>query len=859
MEICGKKNRLNGSLRSRVAAVLAIAACILAVVVFSSFQLNRQVSREMMRRYQQEQLIAVSQQSTRLRDTFGYIKNDLSLVGKQIRPGDYVESDVRRQLMDFYSRHSDFVVAGYFMNQDGVLEIVEGKDCSGEGYDISEQAHIKRMLETRKPVVSGSFKAVEGYFAVAVHSPILEDGKVRGSTATLVKWNAFGDWFKMAMSSPGGFMMLLDPERKIIYHPNAEYSGKTLEEAPAITCENKAVPDDFFFRQKTALVNGPFFENEKFVLACYPFVVGNKAYSLASCAPYAAIISPLTKFAVLIGLLAGVSFFVVVLSFSYIVHLFRVERRENLAFQRKLEEKIEERRKMEAALQESEIRYRRFFEEDLSGAFITRPDGRIVACNPAFARMFGYDSPSDLEDIHLKSIYPGDSQREDFLSLLKQKRKLERYETKMRRKDGTIIHTVENTVGVFDDRGELVEIRGYMMDDTERKQLARRLQQAQKMEAIGTLAGGIAHDFNNILNSIMGYCDLSIMDTEKDSNQHVFLQEIHLAAVRAKELVKQILTFARKTDAKREPVLVKAIVKESLVFLRSSLPSTIAIESEIKSDAYTLADPIQIHQIVMNLCTNAGHAMRENGGRLTVCLEETWLDEDQTLRNPNAAPGPFLRLTVADTGHGFSSETAQRIFDPYFTTKKAGEGTGMGLSVVQGIVHSCGGVVAAESEPGRGATFDVYLPVIKTGSRHPESQKPGKAPCNGTENILFVDDEKSLSRMGKMMLERLGYKVTAHTNSLDALEEFSSRPDSFDLVVTDMTMPDLTGEQLAGEIKKIRPDLPVVIVTGYNDRITPEKSISLGIRGMLMKPFDKTELSKMIRGLLDGDVDVEDR
>jgi PAS domain S-box-containing protein len=409
--------------------------------------------------------------------------------------------------------------------------------------------------------------------------------------------------------------------------------------------------------------------------------------------------------------------------------------------------------------------------------------------------------------------------------------------------------------GVVDKAIEVVfDITDRKRAEEESEKLQAQLQQAQKVEAIGTLAGGIAHDFNNILGAIIGYTEIADLQVSEGSKAKESLKEVLKAGRRARDLVKQILTFSRRHGQERIPVQISPIVKEALKFLRSSMPATIEISQDIESDTGIVeADPTQIHQILMNLCTNAAHAMREEGGILEVGIRNVEIGSwDSEFGRFDRPPGNYLRLTVSDTGKGMTPEVLERIFEPYFTTKEKGEGTGLGLSVVHGIVKNYGGTITAYSEPGKGTTFHVYLPVVqKEAEGVPKIAEFAPIPT-GNEHILFIDDEPALVEMGKQMLERLGYKVTTRTSSMEALELFKAKPDQFDLVITDMTMPHMTGERLAGEIINIRSDIPVVICTGYSVRISEEKAKDMGIKAFVMKPFVIRDLAKTVREVLEG-------
>jgi nitrogen-specific signal transduction histidine kinase/ActR/RegA family two-component response regulator len=391
------------------------------------------------------------------------------------------------------------------------------------------------------------------------------------------------------------------------------------------------------------------------------------------------------------------------------------------------------------------------------------------------------------------------------------------------------------------------------IDVTEKWKLEKRLAQAQKMEAIGTLAGGIAHDFNNILSAIIGYTELSLMDTPKDDPMQNNFKQVLKASGRAKELVRQILTFSRRRENDLQPIKVNLIVNEAIKLLRASLPSTIQIRHKIESNLTVLSDTTSIHQILMNLCTNSSYAMQENGGILEVRLLDVDLDSKFTGQHPGVKPGKFIKLTVSDTGCGMSPEVSGRIFDPFFTTKKVGQGTGMGLSVVHGIVKSHGGAITVESLPGEGTTFSLFLPASEAVSITPEDS--AQLMVTGTEHILFVDDEDFQADIAKRLLVRLGYRVTTTTDSLEALGLFRQTPDKFDLVITDMTMPAMTGDVLAAKIISIRPDIPVIVCTGYSERINKEIIKKIGIRELAMKPLVMKDIAEMIRRVLGAKIE----
>lgn len=384
------------------------------------------------------------------------------------------------------------------------------------------------------------------------------------------------------------------------------------------------------------------------------------------------------------------------------------------------------------------------------------------------------------------------------------------------------------------------------------KRTEELFRQAQKMEAIGTLAGGIAHDFNNILFPILGYAQMTVDDVPLESLARRNLEGIIKAANRATELVRQILAFSHQGEHEQKHLKIQPIIKESLKLLRSTLPATIEIRQNIVSECGTvLADPIQIHQLMMNLCTNAYHAMRDNGGILEVILEEIILRPEDMSCCPDMPPSQYLKLTIGDTGHGIAENITERIFDPYFTTKKIGEGTGLGLSVVHGIVKTHNGHIAVYSDPGQGTTFHVYLPLLE---RKPEvsDEMPEEAlPIGRNEKILLVDDELPIIHMMKQMLERLGYHVTEQSSSTQALKLFQCHPENFDLVITDMTMPHMTGIRLSEELMRIRADIPIILCTGFSETITADMIKTVGIREYVMKPILQHEMAGTVRRVLD--------
>ena len=516
---------------------------------------------------------------------------------------------------------------------------------------------------------------------------------------------------------------------------------------------------------------------------------------------------------------------------------------------------ITEQKRAEEELRRSEERYREYFEEDISGAFISTPEGKLITCNQEYRKIFGFNSIQHALDTSVNTIFESYNDRVSFLNRLKTQKKVTGYEHKFKKIDGTPIQLVENASGVFDKEGNLTHIRGFLLDVTRQKKLETQLIQAQKMESIGTLAGGIAHDFNNILFPIVGHTQMLLEDIPQDSPNRDHLNRIYSSALRAKDLIKQILTFSRQEKRELKLIKVQPIIKETLKLIRSTLPTTIEIKQDIDIDCGVIkADPTQIFQIIMNLSSNACHAMEGTGGELKIDLKEVQLGLNDILM-PDMPPGGYVCLTITDTGKGMNKQLTRKIFDPFFTTKKRGKGTGMGLSVVHGIVTGMGGAVHVYSEPGKGTKFNIYFPsenrfIEEQTSQDRASKQDKGTKMAGTEHILLVDDEEEITIMEKQMLERLGYQVTSRTSSLEALETFRENPGKFDLVITDMAMPNMSGDRLASELTRIRNDIPVLLCSGFIDDMSKEKAASLGIKGVLLKPIVLKDLAGKVRELL---------
>ncbi|MBI5590729.1 MAG: PAS domain S-box protein [Deltaproteobacteria bacterium] len=515
---------------------------------------------------------------------------------------------------------------------------------------------------------------------------------------------------------------------------------------------------------------------------------------------------------------------------------------------------ISERKKAEDALKQSEERMRLIIESSPIGMRIVQ-HGRHVYANPAMIRMFGYADNDEIEGLPIETFYtPEDRERvrQAIADTQAGKATSPVYEATGLTRDGKHFDVTVRMTPV-DYRGQPA-ILAFITDVSSEKALRAQLFRAQKMEAIGTLAGGIAHDFNNILGIIMGNAEMALFDTPEEAPAHGCMERITKAAFRARDLVQQILTFSRQSEHEQMPLNIAPIIKETVKLLRSSLPSTIEIVQEINvpfSGDAVLVDPTQIHQVLLNLCTNSAHAMRETGGVLEIKYSLIEFSSGNLAMPSDLSPGCYVELTVSDTGHGMSKDVMERIFEPYFTTKIQEEGTGLGLSVVHGIVKKHAGGITVTSVPGKGSIFHVFLPKWQGSPVEPE-QKIHAPLQRGTESILLIDDEQELLEAVCQMLERLGYTVAPESSGVEALEAFRVRPDAFDLVITDQTMPKMTGIELSKQLMAIRPDLPVILCTGFSDGLTPEKCKASGIHALVMKPVVMNRIAGTIREVLDG-------
>ncbi len=490
-------------------------------------------------------------------------------------------------------------------------------------------------------------------------------------------------------------------------------------------------------------------------------------------------------------------------------------------------------------------------EQSAETVMITDTDMRVVYVNHAFESTTGHGREEALGEHYRR--FMGEGEGSDFYgrmraTLLEGKAWSGRLTGA--RNDGARYQEEATISPIRDASGEVVNYVVVKRDVTHETALENQLRQAQKMQAIGTLAGGIAHDFNNVLYAIIGYSELALGDAPPEGQFHAYLTEVLTAGERARHLVKQILTFCRQSETEKNRIELRPVVKEALKFLRASLPSTIEIRMQIDPDAGSVfGDATQIHQVLMNLCTNAAQAMRDTGGMLTVGLDYVEMDSSFVARHPELKPGPYTRISISDTGVGMTPEILERIFEPYFTTKSKGEGTGLGLAVVHGIVKDHDGAITVQSDPGTGTTVQVCFPRIENEA---QSDTPAiEALPLGNERILLVDDEPSVIQMSSQTLKRLGYRVTTLSSAAEALAVFRGDPGGVDLVISDMTMPKMTGKVLAQELMAIRSDIPIILCTGFSELISEHEAAALGIKALIMKPILRSRIAETVRRVLD--------
>ncbi len=517
-------------------------------------------------------------------------------------------------------------------------------------------------------------------------------------------------------------------------------------------------------------------------------------------------------------------------------------------------EDITEQKQAEQALRDSEEKYRKFFDEDLSGVYISSPEGQLLACNPTFARIFGFESTAAAIGINLASLYPEPGAWATAVQLLRERKKLENQEIELRRMDGNPVFVVENMFGMSDGQGTLVQVKGYIFDDTRRKTLEEQFRQSQKIEAVGKLAGGIAHDFNNLLTCINGYAELLISDLEECSPHRKFAEEIRSSGERAAKLTSQLLAFSRRQFLQQEFLNINDIARDMEQMLRRLIGEDIQLSIVLNPQIGSVkADPGQMEQVIMNLVVNARDAM-PNGGHLCIQTANVDLAENMALEHGSAKPGHHVMLAVSDSGCGISVENRLHLFEPFFTTKAIGKGTGLGLSMVYGIVKQSEGCISVASREGLGSTFAVYFPRVEGQPNPRKNTAHSTARHAGSETVLLVEDEEGVLELARRLLHMFGYQVLSAPDGAKALQICREHTKPIHLLITDVVMPGMRGPELAREIMALRPGIKVLFMSGHAEDMILQKGALEPNTAFLNKPFNSCSLPRKVRELLSGPV-----
>jgi len=736
----------------------------------------------------------------------------------------------------------------------GILTFTIPYNADVIGQDISSQKHVKKILRTRKPVISDVFTAVQGYRAIALHVPVFKDKEFRGTLAVLINFVTIPKRFLQDIKvGESGYSWMTSKEGIEIYCSIPGHTGKSVfennKQFPGIlSMANRMVQgeegiasymvDQIKDQKQKTVKNHAVYMPVKIADSFWTIVVVSSEDEVL-----ASLISLKNKLIMVVCLLLLVSFL-----FSYSgMKAWGIVR------------EAEKRQKAEKALEQSEKKYRTILESIEDGYYEVDIKGTFTFFNDSMCKILGY-SKDELKGLNNRQYMDDKNAKKIFKTFNRVYKTGQPYKAidwELIRKDGSRCFVETSVALKRNSKDQPIGFQGIARDISERKKaekekilLEKQLRQSQKMESIGTLTGGIAHDFNNLLYMISGNAELALEDTPKWTPVHTNLEEIKSASLRAAGIVKQLLNFSRKTDQKLEPLGAVAVIRDALKFLRSTIPTTIDIQRHLpETDITILADPVQINQVLMNLCINAAHAMENTGGILEIIVEKVHLNAEEADSYPDLTAGDFLKIMVSDTGPGIASENINRIFDPYFTTKEMGKGSGMGLSIVHGIVKNYSGAVFVDSRPGEGTTFSLLFPVVDKKPKI-ETETIDELP-RGHETILFVDDEEAITDMTQKVLERLGYKVEICLNPLRALDLFQSKPEYFDVVITDMTMPQMTGAKLSEKLMEIRSDIPIIICTGHSSLINEENAKQLGIADYVMKPVSMSRIAKAIRKILD--------
>lgn len=830
--------------------VFFILLLILSCCSFLFYLSYRDVQIKTIAAFNNEQRIMARQAARGIQSFFTEYAISLGYLAKQKDIVDLNQAG-RERIKEFYNQHADKISAITRIDASGKIVYTVPFVRQAIGRDVSHQAHNRRIMEEHRPLVSDVFMAVQGYRAVAFAMPVFKNHTYRGSLSILIPFRRIAKKYLAAIRlGDSGSAWLLSRKGIELFRPSPGHAGqsvfKTFASSPTvIAMAKKMIKGE---QGTTVYTEEQTRGNRTRAVTSHavylPIELPGNFWSIVVATPEDQVLAAMTFFRDAWLILILVTFAGAIFLTAYLFKAWGIVREE------------ETRRAADKVLRRSEEKYRMLVESANDLIFIVQ-DEVVKYANPKAEKVFGCNLAELKSRPFIEYIHPDD--RDMVPAIHRREQQGEKNENlysfrAVNENAEDVYLQINSRLTTWKGRPATIilarDITELKRAAREKKNLEGQLRQALKMEAIGTLAGGIAHDFNNILAAIVGYADLAKDELPAESRAAKRIDAVLKASNRARDLVKQILAFSRKSEQDRAPLQLHLLVKETLELLRASIPSTIEIHRNIDPHSgYILAEPTQIHQVLMNLCTNAAQAMDEKGGVLFVGLDYLELTEKNLKDEADPHPGLYVRLTVKDTGCGIDPIIMDRIFDPYFTTKEVGKGSGMGLSVVHGIVKSHDGKITVVSKPNQGTTFTVYFPRVEGGTP-PEPAGPAPFP-SGVERILFVDDEEDLIDATTGILTYLGYRVTATTSSLEALALFRSQPDAFDLVITDQTMPEMTGMQLAGELLGVRPDLPIILCTGYSSKVDAGTAGNLGIRAFAMKPVGQEKLAAMIRQVLD--------
>jgi PAS domain S-box-containing protein len=725
-------------------------------------------------------------------------------------------SDIEDKLKKVYAKIGTEFEGIFITDKQGVIRI-DAADRQRLGLELGQRNYFQRAKQGIASIEDPVFSKATGKPIVVISVPIFDNNqRFVGIIASTLKIDYLINRIALVRMGKTGYAFMLNDKGLTIAHPNREFILKD-EAAKNPGVENLAAR---MIRQETG-TEKYFFRDIKKIASFSP--VGMSGWSVAVTQEWTELMASANAIRVFY-LMGGFVFLILTTT-----GIFFYSKNISSPIQKTLST-------LNKAIEQSEEIFA-----------IIGLDRNIQFVNPAMERIIGCSAAEMIGQEPVWNNAKGFSP--DKIWQLLNQGKVWSGNVVGRNKSGALFDLEVKITPVRDEKGAIISFLEIGRDTTNERRLEAQLRQGQKMEAIGTLAGGIAHDFNNILSAVFGYAELALIPREDQAKTTHYIQGILSAAGRARELVGQILTFSRQTEREYIPIEPRYQIKEALKLLRASIPATIEIQDAVNSNSLMLGDPTQLHQVIMNLCTNAAHAMRENGGVLKVSLDDIIVDEHFAKLHPGIDSGLYLQLKVSDTGCGIAVENQERIFDPFFTTKQKGEGTGLGLSVVHGIVKSFNGYISLYSEQGKGTEFTIYFPIISNTGVHINKSDNITLPM-GNERILLIDDEVNITAIEKEMLESLGYSVVVFNESTAALEHFRTAPDAIDVVITDFTMPHMTGLDLVSQLKIIRCDIPVILCSGHFDVSMEKRAEELGIAERLNKPITTIELAQAVRRVI---------